>query len=123
MPPQTPLLLVDNVFDTVQLYPTGTVTADSERTGHEAHRVAGYRRERASWQTTAAAAGHAVKVDLGAGVSRASQLPLPRSRPQPVELPGQRPLLGRRGAYTSHRLLTSPRWARSAAIPRARRWP
>jgi len=71
MAPQTPLLLYDNVFDTVQLYPAGTVSADSARTGYEAHRVAGYRRERASWQPTAAAAGHYVQVDLGVGVTRA----------------------------------------------------
>jgi hypothetical protein len=71
MAPTTPLLLVDNVFDTVQLYPAGTVSADSARTGHEAFRVADYRRERSSWQTATTAANHHVDVDLGTGVTRA----------------------------------------------------
>lgn len=70
MPPIAPLLLVDNVYDTVTLYPTGTVTTSNERVGNEGHRVASYRRERASWQTSTTAAGHYVQVDLGATVSR-----------------------------------------------------
>jgi hypothetical protein len=108
MAPQTPLLLVDNVFDTVQLYPTGTVTADSERTGHEAHRVAGYRRERASWQTTAASAGHAVKVDLGAGVSRPVNY-LFLDRGHNLWSCQVNVLYSDDGsAYTSHRVLTVP---------------
>jgi hypothetical protein len=72
MAPQTPLLLVDNVFDTVQQYPTGTSRPTSERTGHEAWRVAttgasgapGRPRRRGR-------ANHSVQVDLGAGVTRA----------------------------------------------------
>lgn len=71
MTPQPPLLLCDNVFDGVHLYPTATVTATSERTGHEAYRVASYRRERDSWQAATTAAGHAVRVDLGATATRA----------------------------------------------------
>jgi hypothetical protein len=71
MPPQTPILLCDNVFDTVQLYPSGVVSASSERTGHEAYRVASYRRERSSWQVATIAAGHSVQVDLGASLTRA----------------------------------------------------
>jgi hypothetical protein len=71
MPPTTPLLLVDNVFDTVTLYPTGTVSTSSERAGHEGHRVASYRRERQSWQPSTVAAGHSVQVDLGAATARA----------------------------------------------------
>lgn len=70
MPAQKPLLLVDNLLDTVQLYPAGVLTATSERVGHEAFRVADYRRERSSYQTTVAAAGHAVRVDLGASMTR-----------------------------------------------------
>lgn len=71
MAPQPPLLLYDNVFDTVQLYPAGVVTATSQRTGHEGYRVASYRRERQSWQTQTIAAAHYVTVDLGVGVTRA----------------------------------------------------
>jgi hypothetical protein len=72
MPPKKPLLLVDNVFDTVTQYPFATLSASSERTGHEAFRVADYRRERTSWQTTGAAAGHYVASDLGVGASHAA---------------------------------------------------
>jgi hypothetical protein len=70
MAPQTPLLLYDNVFDTVQQYPTGVVAADDFRTGSEPWRLASYRRERSSWTPTVAAANHWVKVDLGATVTR-----------------------------------------------------
>jgi hypothetical protein len=70
MPPKKPLLLVDNIFDTVTQYPFATLTSSSERTGHEAFRVADYRRERTSWQTTAAAANHYVEADLGTGGDR-----------------------------------------------------
>jgi hypothetical protein len=71
MAPQTPLLFVDNLLDTVQGYPAGVLTASSEGVGHEAYRVADYRRERSWWQSTSAAANHAVRIDLGAGASRA----------------------------------------------------
>jgi hypothetical protein len=70
MPPQTPLLLVDNVFDTVNQYPTGVVTATNERPGHEAFRVADYRRERTSWQSSTTGSYTGVAVDLGVGVAR-----------------------------------------------------
>lgn len=66
MPPQTPVLIVDNVFDTITQYPNGTLTTSSERTGHEGYRVADYRRERTSWQTITTAAFHFVTVDIGA---------------------------------------------------------
>lgn len=71
MAPQPPLLLVDNLFDTITQYPLGTLTTSSERVGHEAFRVADYRRERTSWQAATVAANHWVQVDLGAGVARA----------------------------------------------------
>lgn len=63
--PQTPLLLVDNLFDTVNLYPSGFLTTSSEIAGHEAYRVASYRRERQSWQAASVAANHWVAVALG----------------------------------------------------------
>jgi hypothetical protein len=70
MPPQTPLLLIDNIFDTVSQYPTGAITTSSERTGHEGFRVADYRRERTSWQAVSTLANNNVTVDLGASVTR-----------------------------------------------------
>jgi hypothetical protein len=70
MTPRPPLLLVDNVFDTVTQYPFATLSSSSERTGHEAFRVADYRRERTSWQPTAAAVSHYVEADLGTGGDR-----------------------------------------------------
>lgn len=71
MSPQPPLLLVDNLFDTVQQYPAAVLTASAERAGHEAYRIADYRRERSTWQPAAAAAGHYAAIDLGAGKSAA----------------------------------------------------
>lgn len=50
MAPQTPLLLVDNKFDAIGCYPSAIVDASAEGVGHEAFRVADYRRERTSWQ-------------------------------------------------------------------------
>ncbi|HVX39618.1 MAG TPA: hypothetical protein VHB25_08595 [Gemmatimonadaceae bacterium] len=50
MPPTTPLLLLDNVFDTSVLYLGATLSASDAQTGHEAFRVADYRRERTWWQ-------------------------------------------------------------------------
>jgi hypothetical protein len=70
MPPTTPLLLVDNVFDTVNQYPNGTVSTSSERPGHEGFRVADYRRERTSWQAATTTAFQYVAVDCGVGVTR-----------------------------------------------------
>lgn len=73
MPPQTPLLLVDNVFDAANLYPNATVDAISEAAGREAFRVADYRRDRTWWQPTSdhSATGGWVRTDLGAGATRA----------------------------------------------------
>ena len=71
--PQTPLLFIDNVFDTVALYATGTIDALTEVAGREAFRVADYRRDRTAWQATGDGnpTGAWVRVDLGAGVTRA----------------------------------------------------
>lgn len=70
--PTTPLLLYDNVFDTMALYQAGTLDALSATTGREAFRVADYRRERSSWLPAddGAPNGNWVRVDLGAGVTR-----------------------------------------------------
>lgn len=72
MAPQTPLLLVENFADTVNLFPTASLTADAETTGREAYRVADYRRERSWWQPPSAAANHSLQLDLGSGVSAAA---------------------------------------------------
>jgi hypothetical protein len=50
--PNPPLLLVDNVFDAVNLYAGAVITADNEAVGHEAFRVGDYRRDRTWWQAT-----------------------------------------------------------------------
>jgi hypothetical protein len=52
MAPTTPLLLLDNVFDRINLYPGAVLSATSEAAGHEARRVADYRRERTDWRPT-----------------------------------------------------------------------
>lgn len=70
MPPQTPLLLVDSVYDTYNLYPSALLTATSEVVGKEAFHVADYKRDRSWWQPTTDGGGspnYAI-VDLGAGV-------------------------------------------------------
>lgn len=73
MPPTTPLLLVDNVFDSYNLYPNAAVAATSEVTGKEAFHVADYRRDRTWWQPTSDGGGSANQVwaDLGVGVTKA----------------------------------------------------
>jgi hypothetical protein len=72
MPPQTPLLLIDNVFDTTGLYPGAVLTAIAgEVTGHEAFRIADYRRERTWWQ--------ALSDGGGGGASVIVQLPAAQS--------------------------------------------
>lgn len=47
---QTPLLLLDNVFDTIALYPGGVVDAVSSAANRDPFRVADYRRDRTWWQ-------------------------------------------------------------------------
>lgn len=68
----TPLILVDNVFDTIGLYPGGTIDAVTQAIGRDAFRVADYRRDRTWWQPTSDGGGADtwVRVDLGAGVTR-----------------------------------------------------
>jgi hypothetical protein len=69
MATQTPLILLDNLFDAVVQYPAATVSADTEAAGREAFHVADYRRDRSWWSPTAAAAGHYVQVDLGSVIT------------------------------------------------------
>jgi hypothetical protein len=69
--PNQPLLLVDNVFDAIGLYPGAVVDATSEADGHEAFRVGDYRRDRTSWQAVNDGGGvdHRIRVQLPAAVS------------------------------------------------------
>lgn len=68
----TPLLLVDNVFDTFGLYPTGAIDAITEASGREAYRAADYRRDRTWWQPTSDGGGSAtwLRTDIGSGLTR-----------------------------------------------------
>jgi hypothetical protein len=69
--PNPPLLLVDNVFDAINLYPGAVVDATSEADGHEAFRVGDYRRDRTWWQAVNDGGGvdHRVRVHLPFDVS------------------------------------------------------
>jgi hypothetical protein len=66
--PNPPLLLVDNVFDAVGLYPGATVDATSEAAGHEAFRVADYRRDRTYWQAATDIATFRIRTHLTTAV-------------------------------------------------------
>lgn len=68
--PTTPLLFVDNLFDTYNLYTLATVSAVSEVVGREAFHVADYRRDRTWWQSLTVATDRFVLVDHGVGVTR-----------------------------------------------------
>lgn len=67
--PQTPLILVDNVFDRINLYPSATLLSSGDVAGREVQYVADYRRERTYWQAATSAAQRYIKSDVGAGVS------------------------------------------------------
>jgi hypothetical protein len=68
--PNPPLLLVDNFFDAVTLYPGAVVDALSEAAGHEAFRVGDYRRDRTWWQAGTDTGGvHHVRVHLTAPIA------------------------------------------------------
>jgi hypothetical protein len=66
MPPQTPLVLLDNVFDTIGLYAGAALTTSSESVGRDAFRIADYRRDRTYWSPTTDGGGvdHWVRVQL-----------------------------------------------------------
>lgn len=72
MPTQPPLILVENFLDDVQQFPSGGIlgvglSASSEVAGHEAYRVADYRRERTWWQPSAA--GERANLDMNLNVA------------------------------------------------------
>jgi len=67
--PQPPLILVDNVFDRINLYPLATLSSKSGfLTGRDPQYAADYRRERTYFQT-ALTAGPQIQTDLGVGNS------------------------------------------------------
>lgn len=67
MAPQPPLILVDSVYDRINLYPNALLTSSTPVVGREVQYVADYRRERTYFQASAAAANNEVRTDLGAG--------------------------------------------------------
>lgn len=70
--PTTPLLLVDNVFDTYNLYVTAALDAISFVAGRDPAYAVDYRRDRTWWQPSTDGGGTNpwLRVDLGAGVTR-----------------------------------------------------
>lgn len=71
MPPKAPLVLVDNVFDVTNQYPLGVLSSSGEAAGRSVRYIADYRRERDYWQAATNAADRYVRVNLGAGNTRA----------------------------------------------------
>lgn len=71
MPPKAPLILVDNVYDVVNQYLTGVLSSSGEAANRSVRYIADYRRERDYWQAPTTAINHYVRVDLGAGNTRA----------------------------------------------------
>jgi hypothetical protein len=63
--PQPPVILVDNVFDRINLYPQATLLGDPAVVGREVNYAADYRRERTYYQAASAASGRLIGVDLG----------------------------------------------------------
>lgn len=72
MPPQTPVLMVANAFDRVNLNTAATLSASAEVAGHEARYLADYRRQRTWWDPGTSLANHWVLVDLGLGNAAAA---------------------------------------------------
>jgi hypothetical protein len=66
--PQPPLILVDNVFDRISLYPLASLAPSAGSVvGREINYIADYRRERSYYQFSAAFTNSGPIVDLGAG--------------------------------------------------------
>lgn len=62
--PQPPLILVDNIFDRINLYPLASLSWSAAVVGREGNYVADYRRERTYYQAAAAAVNQGVTVDV-----------------------------------------------------------
>lgn len=67
MPSQPPVIMVDNKFDRINLYPLAVLTSSTAIVGREVQYLADYRRERDYYQAAAVAANQFVQTDLGAG--------------------------------------------------------
>lgn len=68
MASQKPFVLVDNVFDRINLYTQATIQAPiGSMVGREVNYAADYRRERTYWQAINGSAGQYISSDLGAG--------------------------------------------------------
>src|SRR6476646_4833641 len=65
--PQPPLIMVDNVFDRINLYPLATLSSSATIVGREAQYAADYRRERTFFEIASAAANQQIITDLGVG--------------------------------------------------------
>lgn len=65
MPSTPPVLLIDNIFDRINLYPYATLFASPSVTGTDVRYVADYRRERDYWQATDSSTPQYIGVDLG----------------------------------------------------------
>lgn len=68
---KTPLLLIDNLFDRVNLYHLATLSSTGAAVGSDVQYVADYRRERSSWRAATSAADRVIQVDMGAGATAA----------------------------------------------------
>jgi hypothetical protein len=69
--PQTPLLLVDNLFDAVGCYPGATLDASSEVIGREAFRAVDYERDRSQWEPASDGGGSDLWIRVHLTVTRA----------------------------------------------------
>lgn len=67
MPQQPPLLLIENLLDTIGCFPGATLVSSSELVGREGFRAADYRRERSWWQPTIA--GDRAHLDASSNVA------------------------------------------------------
>lgn len=67
MPPRPPMLLVSNVFDRINYYPTATLTSTATASGTDVRYVADYRRERTWWMAASTAALNSITSTLGVG--------------------------------------------------------
>lgn len=71
MAPQTPLLLVDNLFDLVGCYPGAALDAFSEVIGREAFHAVDYERDRSQWEPQTDGGGSDLWIRVHLTVARA----------------------------------------------------
>jgi hypothetical protein len=66
-----PLILVDNLYDRINLYPLATLSSTGDAVGRPVQAVADYRRERSYWQSGTTMTNAYVQTDLGATATAA----------------------------------------------------